>query len=59
MVSIRQGMQAKVELRTGSKTVLQYLRKPFCKSREPFRQPWVWERLELKLSLKLELWPIW
>lgn len=38
-VSIRPGMQAEVELHTGSKTVLQYLMKPLYKSREAFREP--------------------
>ncbi|WP_299202305.1 HlyD family type I secretion periplasmic adaptor subunit [uncultured Tateyamaria sp.] len=38
-ISIRPGMQAEVELHTGSKTVLQYLMKPLYKSREAFREP--------------------
>ena len=38
-ISIRPGMQASVELHTGSKTVLQYLLKPLYKSREAFREP--------------------
>ena len=38
-ISIRPGMQAEVELHTGSKTVLQYLLKPLYKSREAFREP--------------------
>ena len=38
-VQIRPGMQASVELHTGSKTVLQYLLKPLYKSREAFREP--------------------
>ena len=38
-VEIRPGMQASVELHTGSKTVLQYLLKPLYKSREAFREP--------------------
>ncbi|MEM8578374.1 MAG: HlyD family type I secretion periplasmic adaptor subunit [Pseudomonadota bacterium] len=38
-VEIRPGMQASVELHTGSKTVLQYLMKPLYKSREAFREP--------------------
>ncbi|MEL6885037.1 MAG: HlyD family type I secretion periplasmic adaptor subunit [Pseudomonadota bacterium] len=38
-VAIRPGMQAQVELHTGSKTVLQYLLKPLYKSREAFREP--------------------
>jgi adhesin transport system membrane fusion protein len=38
-VAIRPGMQAEVELHTGSKTVLQYLLKPLYKSREAFREP--------------------
>ena len=36
---IRPGMQASVELHTGSKTVLQYLLKPLYKSREALREP--------------------
>ncbi|MDF3432902.1 HlyD family type I secretion periplasmic adaptor subunit [Sulfitobacter sp. KE42] len=36
---IRPGMQASVELHTGSKTVLQYLLKPLYKSKEAFREP--------------------
>ncbi|APE42828.1 transporter [Sulfitobacter alexandrii] len=38
-LQIRPGMQASVELHTGSKTVLQYLLKPLYKSREAFREP--------------------
>lgn len=38
-LEIRPGMQASVELHTGSKTVLQYLMKPLYKSREAFREP--------------------
>ncbi|MEP2266925.1 MAG: HlyD family type I secretion periplasmic adaptor subunit, partial [Marinomonas sp.] len=38
-IAIRPGMQAEVELHTGSKTVLQYLMKPLYKSREAFREP--------------------
>lgn len=38
-VAMRPGMQAEVELHTGSKTVLQYLLKPLYKSREAFREP--------------------
>jgi adhesin transport system membrane fusion protein len=38
-ISIRPGMQASVELHTGSKTVLQYLLKPLYKSREAFCEP--------------------
>ena len=38
-IAIRPGMQAEVELHTGSKTVLQYLLKPLYKSREAFREP--------------------
>lgn len=38
-IAIRPGMQAQVELHTGSKTVLQYLLKPLYKSREAFREP--------------------
>lgn len=37
-ISIRPGMQAEVELHTGSKTVLQYLLKPLYKSREALRE---------------------
>ena len=36
---IRPGMQASVELHTGSKTVMQYLLKPLYKSKEAFREP--------------------
>ncbi|EEB85360.1 HlyD family efflux transporter periplasmic adaptor subunit [Roseobacter sp. GAI101] len=36
---IRPGMQASVELHTGSKTILQYLLKPLYKSKEAFREP--------------------
>ncbi|MEM8654373.1 MAG: HlyD family efflux transporter periplasmic adaptor subunit [Pseudomonadota bacterium] len=39
LISIRPGMQAEVELHTGSKTVMQYLMKPLYKSREAFREP--------------------
>ncbi len=38
-IAMRPGMQAEVELHTGSKTVLQYLLKPLYKSREAFREP--------------------
>ena len=38
-LEIRLGMQASVELHTGSKTVLQYLLKPLYKSKEAFREP--------------------
>lgn len=38
-IEIRPGMQATVELHTGSKTVLQYLLKPLYKSREALREP--------------------
>ncbi len=38
-LKIRPGMQASVELHTGSKTVLQYLLKPLYKSKEAFREP--------------------
>lgn len=38
-IAMRPGMQAQVELHTGSKTVLQYLLKPLYKSREAFREP--------------------
>ncbi|MDQ2094799.1 HlyD family efflux transporter periplasmic adaptor subunit [Rhodalgimonas zhirmunskyi] len=38
-IALRPGMQAEVELHTGSKTVLQYLLKPLYKSREAFREP--------------------
>ncbi|UWR24216.1 HlyD family efflux transporter periplasmic adaptor subunit [Sulfitobacter sp. S190] len=38
-LEIRPGMQASVELHTGSKTVLQYLMKPLYKSKEAFREP--------------------
>ena len=38
-VEVRPGMQASVELHTGTKTVLQYLLKPLYKSREAFREP--------------------
>ncbi|MEL6451942.1 MAG: HlyD family type I secretion periplasmic adaptor subunit [Pseudomonadota bacterium] len=38
-IAIRPGMQAEVELHTGSKTVLSYLMKPLYKSREAFREP--------------------
>lgn len=38
-ISIRPGMQAEVELHTGSKTVMQYLLKPLYKSRQAFREP--------------------
>ena len=38
-LQIRPGMQASVELHTGSKTVMQYLLKPLYKSKEAFREP--------------------
>lgn len=38
-IDIRPGMQAQVELHTGSKTVLQYLTKPLYRSREALREP--------------------
>ena len=38
-IAIRPGMQASVELHTGSKTILQYLLKPLYKSREAFHEP--------------------
>ncbi|MFW8595385.1 HlyD family type I secretion periplasmic adaptor subunit [Cribrihabitans neustonicus] len=38
-IEIRPGMRATAELRTGSKTVLQYLLKPLYKSREALREP--------------------
>lgn len=38
-LEIRPGMQASVELHTGSKTVLQYLLKPLYKSKQAFREP--------------------
>ena len=38
-LQIRPGMQASVELHTGSKTVLQYLLKPLYKTKEAFREP--------------------
>tara|TARA_R110000796_G_scaffold389_4_gene1285 strand:+ start:1095 stop:2285 length:1191 start_codon:yes stop_codon:yes gene_type:complete len=38
-LQFRPGMQASVELHTGSKTVLQYLLKPLYKSTEAFREP--------------------
>lgn len=38
-IEIRPGMQADVELHTGSKTVLQYLTKPLYRSREALREP--------------------
>ena len=38
-IEIRHGMQADVELRTGEKTVLQYLTKPLYRSREALREP--------------------
>ncbi|WP_376876387.1 HlyD family type I secretion periplasmic adaptor subunit [Albirhodobacter sp. R86504] len=38
-LQIKPGMQATVELRTGEKTVLQYLLKPLYKSREALREP--------------------
>ncbi|WP_299561375.1 HlyD family type I secretion periplasmic adaptor subunit [uncultured Sulfitobacter sp.] len=38
-LEIRPGMQASVELHTGSKTVLRYLLKPLYKSKEAFREP--------------------
>ncbi len=38
-IEIRPGMRAQTELKTGSKTILQYLLKPLYKSREAFREP--------------------
>lgn len=38
-IEIRPGMRATAELKTGSKTVLNYLLKPLYKSREAFREP--------------------
>jgi adhesin transport system membrane fusion protein len=38
-LQIRPGMQASVELHTGSKTVLQYLMKPLYKSKQALREP--------------------
>ena len=38
-LQIKPGMQATVELRTGEKTILQYLLKPLYKSREALREP--------------------
>lgn len=38
-ISLRPGMQATVELHTGSKTVLSYLTKPLYRSREALREP--------------------
>ncbi len=38
-IEIRPGMQADVELHTGSKTVLQYLTKPLYRSQEALREP--------------------
>lgn len=38
-IQMRPGLQAEVELHTGSKTVLQYLLKPLYKSREALREP--------------------
>ena len=38
-IAIRPGMQAEVELHTGSKTVLQYLLKPLYKSKQALREP--------------------
>ena len=38
-IEIRPGMRAAAELRTGAKTVLQYLLKPLYKSREALREP--------------------
>lgn len=38
-IAIRPGMQANVELHTGSKTVLQYLTKPLYRSQEALREP--------------------
>ncbi len=38
-IEIRPGMQADVELHTGSKTVLDYLTKPLYRSREALREP--------------------
>ena len=38
-LEIRPGMQADVELHTGSKTVLQYLTKPLLRGQEALREP--------------------
>ncbi|MEO0371301.1 MAG: HlyD family efflux transporter periplasmic adaptor subunit, partial [Pseudomonadota bacterium] len=38
-IEIRPGMRAQTELKTGSKTILNYLLKPLYKSREAFREP--------------------
>ncbi|MEL6958689.1 MAG: HlyD family efflux transporter periplasmic adaptor subunit [Pseudomonadota bacterium] len=38
-IEIRPGMQADVELHTGSKTVLQYLTKPLLRGQEALREP--------------------
>ncbi|WP_281984185.1 HlyD family efflux transporter periplasmic adaptor subunit [Thalassorhabdomicrobium marinisediminis] len=38
-IEIRPGMQAEVELHTGSKTVLQYLTKPLYRGQEALREP--------------------
>jgi adhesin transport system membrane fusion protein len=38
-IEVRPGMQADVELHTGSKTVLQYLTKPLYRSQEALREP--------------------
>lgn len=38
-IELRPGMQATVELHTGSKTVLSYLTKPLYRSREAMREP--------------------
>jgi adhesin transport system membrane fusion protein len=38
-IEIRPGMQADVELHTGSKTVLQYLTNPLYRSQEALREP--------------------
>ena len=38
-IAVRPGMQAEVELHTGSKTVLQYLLKPLYKSKQALREP--------------------
>lgn len=38
-IDLRPGMQAQVELHTGSKTILRYLLKPIFKANEAFREP--------------------
>jgi len=38
-IELRPGMQATVELHTGTKTVLDYLTKPLYRSREALREP--------------------